>query len=385
MSFSLKVLFFILRILNSLIPKSNNKILFISRPDYADNVKHMYDYFLNNNPENKQLSWLIYDKYAYDVLLEEGVKNVFYLRTFLGIFEYLRSKYIFTSSSSLWQIKSPFQKQFGLWHGVPLKTILCMGEPHVRATRQAKSVDIRFATSNLTKALFSASFDFIAMNIKITGQPRTDCLFRKDNVLYEFLGIEKNTYRKIVLYMPTYRSGYKNKNDGTDITDNNVFRFEKYNNEKFIDFLKKNKILFLMKLHPYEEKLYSDVICGENINMISHENLIRKKLDIHELLNNTDVLITDYSSIYFDYLLLDKKLIFIPTDIDKYKSKRGFNLEPYEFWTPGEKVYTQDDLEQALLVDDRYRDKRRVVCDIVHTFQDANACERVHTEVKEYG
>ena len=60
--------------------------------------------------------------------------------------------------------------------------------------------------------------------------------------------------------MPTYRNGYKNKNDGISLSGNNVFRFEQYNHEKFINFLKENNILFLFKLHPYEEKLYTDII-----------------------------------------------------------------------------------------------------------------------------
>ncbi len=384
MSYFLKVFFLILKVINSLVPKSKNKFLFISRPDYADNTKHIYDYLLNNNPKDKQLSWLIYDKYAYNILLDADVANVYYLKSIQGIFEYLRSKYIFTSSSSLWQVKSPFQKQFDLWHGVPLKTILCMGEPNIQAKRQAYSINMRFSTSNLAKALLSASFDYNAMNIKVTGQPRVDCLFKNDNKLYDFLDIERNEYLKIVLYMPTYRSGYKNINDGADIFGNNVFRFKDYDHIRFNDFLKENNILFLFKLHPYEEKLYADVIHGENIKIISHKELIRKKLDIHELLSSTDALITDYSSVYFDYLLLDKKLIFIPTDKDTYENNRGFNLEPYTFWTPGEKVYTQEELEKELLSNDNYKNERKMINDIIHTYQDGDNCKRVYDEISSY-
>ena len=382
MSYFLKVFFFILKIFNSLVPKSKKKILFISRPDYADNAKHMYDYFVKNNPEKKQLSWLIYDKYAYDILKEKGLNNIYYLKTVRGVFEYLRSKYIITSSSSLWQVKSLFQKQFDLWHGIPLKTILCMEDMSCKTSSPAVNVDMRFATSSLTKALLAASFNFSAKDIKITGQPRTDCLFETNNELYDFLKIENDKYSKIVLYMPTYRSGYKDKNDGTSIQGNNVFRFEYYDHLEFSKFLKQENILFLFKLHPYEEALYRNVIEGDNIKLISHEALIKEKLDIHELLNNIDILITDYSSVYFDYLLLDKQLIFIPTDKEIYENKRGFNLEPYEFWTPGEKVYRQETLEDALVASDKHEDTRKVICNIMHTYQDTNACDRVYDEIK---
>ncbi len=384
MSFDLKILFFILKTLNSVIPKSKNRILFISRPDFADNTKHMYDYFAKNNSDKKELLWLIYDKHAYDILIGKGLKNIYYLKSLSGMYVYVRSKYIVTSSSSLWQIKSPFQKQFDLWHGIPLKTILCMGEIGISSERQAGNITMRFATSNLTKALLAASFDFNATKIQITGQARTDCLFKNDRVLYEFLDIDPEEYDQIVLYMPTYRSGYKNKNDGTEIISNNVFRFSQYGHEEFIDFLKKHRILFLFKLHPYEEKLYGDVIAGENIKIISYKSLIRKQLDIHELLSDIDILITDYSSVYFDYLLLDKKIIFVPTDRDIYESKRGFNLEPYDFWTPGEKVYTQSELEKVIISKDEYKSERKTICDIIHDYQEGESCRRVYDKIKQY-
>lgn len=384
MTTGIKILFFIFKVLNTLILKSKNKVLFISRPDYADNTKHMYDYMLKHHAHNKKLSWIIYDKYAYDILLSQGIANIFYLKSFRGVYEYMTSKYIFTSSSSLWQIKSPFQVQFGLWHGIPLKTILCMGESGVGATRQAGNINMRFATSNLTKALLSASFDYNAKKIQVTGQPRTDCLLKDTKKLYEFLEIKSNAYTKVVMYMPTYRSGYRDKQDGTTISGDNIFRFNTYHHEKFISFLKENDILFLMKLHPYEEKVYKDLLKGDNLFMVSHDDLLKKNLDIHELLADVDTLITDYSSVYFDYLLLDKKIIFVPTDKDIYERERGFNLQPYDFWTPGAKIYTQEALEEELILEDVYVQERKVVRDIIHTYQDNNACERVYSEVKQY-
>jgi len=380
----LKIVSFILKIANSLIPKSKNKILFISRPDFADNVKHMYDYYKSQD-STKKLSWLIYDKYAYDILIKNNVQNIYYLKSLRGVFEYVTTKYVITSSSSLWQIKSPFQKQFGLWHGMPLKTVLCMGEKGIKPERQAGNVNLRFATSNLTKALLAASFDLNAMKIKVTGQPRTDCLLSGKKVLYDFLKIKKNEYSKIVLYMPTYRSGYKNKHEGKEIEGNNVFRFTKYAHDNFLKFLKDHNILFIFKLHPYEEKIYQDSLIGQNILSIKHVDLLKNNLDIHELLNQVDILITDYSSIYFDFLLLDKKIIFIPSDLNIYENNRGFNLEPYDFWTPGKKVYTQPDLESELIsTKDEYKHKRKEIKDIIHTNQDANACIRVENEIKKY-
>ena len=139
-----------------------------------------------------------------------------------------------------------------------------------------------------------------------------------------------------------------------------------------------------MKLHPYEEKLYKDLVKNDHLVMISHQDLIKKKMDIHELLLDVDTLITDYSSIYFDFLLLDRQIIFVPTDRDIYERERGFNLQPYDFWTPGAKVYTQEALEKELFAEDFYVKERQAVRDIIHTYQDSSSCERVYNEVKKY-
>ena len=381
----MEVLFFIIKIINTLIPKSNNKIIFISQPDFADNTKHMYTYMQKKLPQ-KQLSWLIYDQEIYDILIQNGHQNIFYLKSIRGVWEYLRSTTIITSNSSLWQIKSPLQKQFDLWHGIPLKNVLCMGEKGTQAKRQAGNITMRFATSNLEKALLSASFDFNALKIAVTGQPRTDTLFSEENKLSELLKDNIQKYSKIILYMPTYRSGFANKDEGTAFGIDNIFRMDNYDHKMFIDYLEENNILFLLKLHPYEEKLYNNISLGTNIKWITHKLLVENDLNVHEILNQVDILITDYSSIYFDFLLLDRKIIFLPTDLLEYETNRGFELEPYDFWTPGQKVFDQHSLETEISEKDTDSEKqsRKIIRDIMFKDQDNNSSKRVFNHIKKY-
>ncbi len=378
MSFSLSII----KLLNSLIPKSSNKFLFISRPDYSDNTKHMYSY-MKKQDLNKELAWLIYDKSAYDILCKNGHDNIYYLKTISGLWQYARSKTIITSSSSLWQVKSPFQKQFDLWHGIPLKTVLCMGESGVNTRRQAPNITMRFATSTLSKALLSASFDYNAKNIRITGQPRTDALYKKNNKLTNVIGENIESYKKIIIFMPTYRSGYRGKAEGNSFSNENIFRMTSYDHDKFLDFLKKHQILFLLKLHPYEENLYKDVPLGGNIKWLTNTNLIDKDTDIYDLLPEVDILITDYSSIFFDFLLLDKKIVFLPLDISEYNEKRGFQLNPYDFWAPGVKVFNQEALQKEILKEDapEYKTQRKIVRDIMFKNQDDGSSSRVFNKM----
>lgn len=353
----MEILFWILKIINTLIPKSNKKIIFISRPDFSDNTKHMYTY-MKEKLVSKQLSWLIYDKEIYDILIKNGHQNIFFLKSISGIWEYLRSKIIITSSSSLWQIKSPFQRQFDLWHGIPLKNVLCMGEKGIISKRQAGNITMRFATSNLVKAQLAASFDFNAMKIAITGQPRTDQLYKKERSLSKLLNEDVSKYRKVICYMPTYRHGYRGKSEGDTFDLDNIFRFNNYDHEIFLNFLKKHNILFVLKLHPYEEKLYKNTPLGENIKWISNKILAENDLSIYNLFYEVDILVTDYSSVYFDFLLIDKKIVFIPIDLEYYKNNRGFQLEPYEFWTPGKKIFDQEDFQNEILNNDNPNEKK---------------------------
>ena len=381
----MRIIFILLKIINTLIPKSKKKILFISRPDFADNTKHMYTY-MQKNIQGKQLSWIIYDKKIYNILIRKQHKNIFYLKSIQGVWQYLRSKTIITSSSSLCQIKSPLQKQFDLWHGIPLKNVLCMGEEGVKPVRQAGNISMRFATSNLEKSLLSSSFDFNAMKIAVTGQPRNDVLYGHRQNLHALYEEELSCYSKIILYMPTYRSGFDNKQDGKSFSVDNIFRMKDYDHAIFLNYLEDQNILFLLKLHPYEEKMYKDIELGTHIKWVTHNLLVKNNLDIHDILNSVDILMTDYSSIYFDFLLLNKRIIFIPTDLEEYTLNRGFELEPYDFWTPGIKAYTQNSLQDAIKKSDTKEEEknRKIICDIMYKYQDNNASERVFNIIKKY-
>ena len=97
-------------------------------------------------------------------------------------------------------------------------------------------------------------------------------------------------------------------------------------------------------------------------------------------MNGVDLLITDYSSVYFDYLLLDRPIIFVPVDLEEYRKTRGFLLEPYDYWTPGKKALNQKDLQNMILqsfIKDDNVERRNELKNIVHYYQDGNSSERV--------
>jgi len=115
--------------------------------------------------------------------------------------------------------------------------------------------------------------------------------------------------------------------------------------------------------------------------------LLEEKIDLYEVINAADLLITDYSSVYFDYLLLDRPIIFTPLDLEQYKKNRGFLAEPYDFWAPGPKCINYNELKNEISKCFRnkkyYEKERKTIKKIVHHYTDGNSTQRIFEMIDE--
>lgn len=101
--------------------------------------------------------------------------------------------------------------------------------------------------------------------------------------------------------------------------------------------------------------------------------------DIYPALNLFDALITDYSSIYFDFLLLDRPIIFFPYDMENYICNDRSLLFDYKTMAPGPLCTNQNQVEHELLqvTNDQYKKHRKQVTDLVFSHKDDNSSERL--------
>ena len=138
---------------------------------------------------------------------------------------------------------------------------------------------------------------------------------------------------KIVYYMPTFR-------------ESETKFFETVDLERFQQYLKKEQILFCIKLHPFSKlkEAFSLAVKEDFSNIL----LIETDSDPYVLLKRTDVLVTDYSSIFFDYLLLDRPIVFFAYDKEEYMTCSRELYYKYEEMTPGQKAETMEELISAL-------------------------------------
>jgi len=237
-----------------------------------------------------------------------------------------------------------------LWHGFPLKAMgyADKGEKFKDLIKSTwDNVDYITSYSPLFNELTNKCISTDSSKYIITGAQRNDLLFLtngKKNL--EYLFDEKLEGKKLIFYMPTYRYTSRGNRIEGNRSWENIFGFENFNTKEFYKFLEENNILLIVKLHPAEEyKFMKYVPKNENIKVITNALLFNKGMDLYEILNGADILITDYSSVYFNTLLIDLPIIFTPVDLEDYKNKRGLLLEPYDDWTPGPKCTTQEDLQ----------------------------------------
>jgi CDP-glycerol glycerophosphotransferase len=113
-------------------------------------------------------------------------------------------------------------------------------------------------------------------------------------------------------------------------------------------------------------------------NIIYYDNT----KDIQPLLKITDVLVTDYSSVYMDYLLLDRPIIFFPYNYEKYMAANEGLLFDYNSMTPGPKCYSQDQLHKeitdcAVNHKDEYANERARIKKLAFKYEDGRSCERI--------
>lgn len=359
----IKAIMLFIDIITFLYPIKNNRITFLSRgfsgsntfafkkSKYYDSLVEKYDVFFVN--ESKGNSKNLLDK----------VKKYYNLSKLINT-----SKIIVSTHGGRKRKKNTIN--IDLWHGVPLKTMRLM-DKNEKNKSFLKNTDYLASNNDFNSTILNACFGLSTENYIQIGNPRNDLLINSDGLknLSTLFGNGFENKKKIFVF-PTYRSR-KIADDG-EYNYENFFGFDRFEYKSFNEFLESQNIVVFIKLHPNDEEKVLNKIeknSVENIKVITGKILKDNNIDLYEILNSCDLLITDYSSIYFDFLILDRPIIFNPVDLNTYRKKRGFLLEPYDFWTPGPKVYNQEDLEKAIInsfQNDDFAEKRKVINKLIN-------------------
>lgn len=309
----------------------NNLVLFSSlNGSFVDNSKYLYLAMIKEN--NFKTFWVAHDKNTYKLLKNQ---NFPVLKIGYGMFfKALKAKFFITTHNyqDVYYVKNKKTIVINLWHGTPLKK---MGfDAKVDSKKfylkeklglfEHKYIDYLCIASKDTISAFESSFGIAREKILPTGQPRNDILFKaksdsnfaqsiKENVLSR-LNIKSP---RIALYAPTFRDKY-------------VCRIDLIKELKEV--FRQNGIELVVKLHPLDK----DNVYFKQLN-----------IDIQELLIASDMLISDYSSIFFDYSILERPIILFLYDIKEYQVQRdGFYIDIKQL--PFYKCYNIEELKTTL-------------------------------------
>jgi len=304
------------------LPQKDNLVFFESflGRSYSDNPKYIYEYLDKHYPEYKTV-WSTRKK----TNIPGNAKQV--QRYSLGYFYTLaRAKYWITNSQLPLYFKKREQGVYlQTWHGTPLKRIgfdvndkKSSSDPKYKENfyRQSRRWDYMNAANEFSAKIFRRTFLFENTMLKL-GYPRNDILYNKNNS-EDIMKLKKKfnlpTNKKIILYAPTWRD------DGHVAKGKYNFSLEldlKAMQEK----LGSEYIVILRMHYLISEKIDLSDINEFAFNLSDHP-------DIGELYLISDILITDYSSVFFDYANLKRPILFYTYDLEKYRDElRGFYLD----------------------------------------------------------
>lgn len=357
--------------------EKNDHILLLA-PEFIDiNIKAFYLYLKNST--NFKVSIATNNKEQYKTFKDSGFSIVFY-PSFSFLLKSLFSKYKILDHSPvhdevLISLSNSFTIQ--IWHGITIKRLGHM------ADYKKVEYDLMISTSSfVSEYSFSKLFDY--KKIINAGYPRNDILINgvldnKELVMankdiYSFI---KKSKQKVVIYMPTWRP-YSHIKNPIDLDDLNIFA-------------KKNDFIFVIKLHPFtrSDNFYSSTFDETKYVFVKNyeENIVFYPTtdDIYPLLSLSDLLITDYSSIYFDYLLVDKPILFFIYDKDVYLKEHGDFMLDYDKYTPGKKVVNFIEFKEGILnsfYEDIYKQSRKILKNKLFESEDGKSCEIIFEEIK---
>jgi CDP-glycerol glycerophosphotransferase (TagB/SpsB family) len=185
--------------------------------------------------------------------------------------------------------------------------------------------------------------------------------------------------KRTILYAPTWRME----------SDTKIFPFSDYSKELLLEFLVKHDAYLVIRPHHTESDYRTidptiEEKPQENRLIVLDHNALA---DVTEILSHIDILISDYSSIWVDFLLTNRPIILIPYDLEEFKKKQGLHYEIGSI-SPGPLIHNQKELElwmeRYLLEPSIDNERRQFVKGLFHDHEDAGACDRIADIVRNH-
>lgn len=341
-----RIYYLIYRLL-SILPVRKKTIVFESflGKQYSDNPKAIYKYLQEHYPQYK-LYWSFDQKNFHS--LKSNVKRPLHRFRIKWLFVMSRTEFLITNSRMpYWIPKSKGTTYIQTWHGTPLKKLgVDIDEVHMPGTttekykknfaNEAKKWDVLVSPNEYSTKIFKRAFKYENLIIE-TGYPRNDILYNENNEkTISAVKKKKNIPldKKVILYAPTWR-------------DNDFYAVGRYKFNLQLDLEKMREQLG----DDYVILIRAHYLVAEHLDLTPFRGFVHDVSlypDINELYLISNILITDYSSVFFDYANLKRPMIFFAYDIESYRDElRGFYFN-FEKEAPGPIVKKTDEVIQEI-------------------------------------
>jgi CDP-glycerol glycerophosphotransferase len=381
--------------LSYVIPKRKSLMVLMGAKDgfFNDNVKFFFLYMAEEQ-QDKEFYLLTANKEIYNSLKSE-YDNILYYPSVKAYWIMLRSK-VFVIDNFSWMDNCRFQlfwraKIVQIWHGIGFKKIQRSNKFFIQETSSLYRRFIlnfvgklpRYQAVISTGRFFTEQFfkpAFLTDHFIDTGYPRNDVIVNPRKYKNELINSDTETIERVakmrkngiksVLYAPTFRD------TGGDGIADGILDLEKLN-----QFAIDNGLVFVFKLHPLPQ--YQNISQGFE-RIIWYDNV----KDVYPFLPEVDFMISDYSSIYMDYILLNRPVLFLLYDREKYETK---DRELHDFFNDfiiGPISTNQNKLEKDLVDllkgEDAYQSKREEIIKKSYDNIDDKASERIFNFIQEH-
>lgn len=377
----------VLYLFSLLVPKSDNIWVFGSwgGSAFADNPKYLYDYVRNNQGHIRPV-WLTRSRSVLQELRSEG-HEVHLIASLLGLYYMMRASYGVTSHgiTDLNRYAVARIKIVETWHGIPIKPVL-LSDPKKKARRKfkvlhflkfffpflAKEVDFKklfliCGSGPLTNELCVKIFGE-GIHLASVGFPRLDGLKNintESTLVNQLRNFQKDGFR-LMIYLPTYRRE----------AEFDIIGFFRDNLSFINDNLVSRRIKLFVKFHPFDAHKIDAAFESKSVFFLSDRSIGN---DIYGILGLFDMLVTDYSSVLFDYLYLGRPVYLLTPDRDSYiKSNGNFVFDYLDLGIP----LPEDWRQLFLLLDHDYPIERITqLQDQFHVAVDNRNSERLFKEI----
>lgn len=380
-----------IRAVSALFPRPNHLFFGEHRGKFIGNNKYYFLHLLHQRRE--PVFWMVDDDAIHQALREAGLP-VLHFRSIAGITALLRAGHLYFDNTT-WQRTHPWLRHLRgkiihMSHGVGLKITEKMQIPDEFMERltpdQARRLNDRIFRNDLlisTSEFYAREVSVPAYNtprerVTLSGYPKNDLFYGDilgaelfaDGATLSRIDRHRAAGGRVIVYAPTFRDM------------EGAFRFAAAVNYPRLDaFLGEHNLMLIIKGHS--KALSSRAGLDDHSDSI---HIYDNDRDGYPLLKRADLLITDYSSIYMDYLHSGRPVLFFPFDYDDYtRVHRNLQFD-YNTMTPGPKAYDQEQLigwiDHFLLKgEDGYEEQRRHIFQLAYAHADGHSRDRVEAAI----